>query len=391
MFTAVVVVVPRLPGGIRGHDSSPRLGAWRAIAAGPLAARISASVVWSGRELLVWRGRGCVRGRCDDQGAATFADGAAFDPGTETWRTLAPSPLSPRSGAMSAWSGREMLVWGGTAASAPIDGAAFDPAADRWRPLAPGPLGGGALQAVWSGREMLVWAGAGGPASASATPVHDGAAYDPAADQWRSLSPAPLAGRLVRGSWTGRELLIWGGEGPGPAQADGAAYDPAADSWRRIGSAPLAPRRGFAEVWTGRELLVWGGAGATGSSVFGDGAAYDPVADGWRSIARWPGRFIPAAVWTGGEMLVAGGIGPSPAGFGIPGGVEAMAEGARYDPGRSVGHARAAAWRPGGGSAADTNRASGGERSRHPAAPRRSRPSQRAAREASHDDSSLVG
>lgn len=364
-----VVTVARLSGDGAGDDVDKELGAWTAIETAPLAPRISASIVWTGHELVLWGGRACTRGRCDDPSAPVFGDGAAFNPGTGTWRPLSPSPLSPRSGAVSAWSGREMLMWGGMADGPQVDGAAYDPATDRWRPFGTIAPAGGGGQAVWSGRELLVWTGVAGSASAVYDPVADrwrptrpspltpradvtivwtgremivwggtdgtryfadGAAYDPVADDWRTLSDAPLAGRVVRGTWTGREVLIWGGEGSGEALDDGAAWDPATNRWRPMGPAPLGPRRGFATVWTGQELLVWGGAGATGSSVFGDGAAYDPAADRWRRIARWPGRFIPSAVWTGQEMLVVAGI--VPAGAGTAAGVEPAVDGARYRP-----------------------------------------------------------
>jgi hypothetical protein len=172
---------------------------------------------------------------------------------------------------------------------------------------------------------MVVWGG-----SADGAYLADGAAYDPATDRWRLLAPAPLSPRLVRGTWSGNELLIWGGEGAGTALADGAAYDPANDSWRPLAPAPLAGRRGFAEVWTGQEMLVWGGAGPTGNSLFGDGVAYDPATDRWRSLPRWPGRFIPSSVWAGGQMLVWGGLVPAVGNGTGAGGVVPTSDTARY-------------------------------------------------------------
>ena len=74
------------------------------------------------------------------------------------WSALPASPLSPREAALGLWTGREVLLIGGSdappcPASAScvedrtplVDGAAFDPATNRWRTIAdsPVPLVGG--------------------------------------------------------------------------------------------------------------------------------------------------------------------------------------------------------------------------------------------------------
>ena len=68
---------------------------------------------------------------------------------------------------------------------------------------------------------------------------------------WSPIAPGPLSARHGAYSvWTGREVLILGGDGampPCPGEclwdprilSDGAAYDPRSDSWRRIRSAPV--------------------------------------------------------------------------------------------------------------------------------------------------------
>lgn len=245
-----------------------------------LAPRILTASVWTGDEMLVWGGRTCAAGRCDDETSDAFADGAAYDPAADAWRPLAPSPLAARFDMVSTWTGRELVVWGGRAGAGSLD---------------------------------------------------DGAAYDPELDTWRALADSPLGGRVVRGVWTDREVLVWGGEQGAQALADGAAYDPRANSWRTLAPSPLTARRGVALAWTGEEMLVWGGAAGTGSFFFGTGAGYEPEADAWRDLPSSPGRFIPDAVWTGEELLVWGGI-VATGGSGAAGTIEPAADGVRYDP-----------------------------------------------------------
>jgi N-acetylneuraminic acid mutarotase len=291
-------------------------GHWREIAVPGLCGRYDAAVAWTGKEMLVWGGENCAGAACPSDQAPHLGDGAAYTPGTDKWRRLSAAPLAGREAAATAWTGTELLVWGGTTGQAVMaDGAAYDPARNRWRTMAGSPLAARTASAsAWTGKELLVWGG---------SDLADGAAYDPATDAWRPIAAAPLSGRSAAVSaWTGREMVVWGGVSlDGNREfADGAAYDPATDKWRPIAASPLAGRYGAATTWTGRELLVWGG-NAAGSFPFPDGAAYEPGADRWRPLPASPlsARSAAGAVWTGKEMLVWGGVGaPGSAGGGGP-------------------------------------------------------------------------
>jgi hypothetical protein len=60
---------------------------------------------------------------------------------------------------VSVWTGRELIVWG-TAVCVnvrPRDGAAYDPATDSWRSIAEGPIELTDATAVWTGSEMIVF------------------------------------------------------------------------------------------------------------------------------------------------------------------------------------------------------------------------------------------
>jgi hypothetical protein len=160
---------------------------------------------------------------------------------------------------------------------------------------------------VWTGRALIVWGGNEG----SGDPPHadDGYAFDVETRRWSSLAPSPLQGRSwSAGVWTGEEVVIWGGAtGSDPTTrpfGDGAAYDPASGSWRRITPAPVAANSPLFSVWTGRELVVWGSYRTDGS---GTGAAYDPVTDTWRTVPDPPILLNDGtATWTGTEMVVVG-------------------------------------------------------------------------------------
>lgn len=312
----------------RPAEADVTVGAWRPMHPAALEPRVAPHAAWSGRELLVWGGARCT-GRCDPDQAQPLGDGAAYDPAGDDWRPIAPSPLSPRfdaAGPRRPWPGF-LFLWGGDdGAGVLADGAIYDPEDDAWRPVAPSPLAArSAASAVWSGREVIVWGGTVGD-----DPRGDGAAYDPATDTWRTIAAGPLEPRLgAATAWTGQEMVVWGGQAGDEVLADGAAYDPAADRWRPIAAAPLTPRLPGAGAWTGSELLVLGGR--AGEQRLTDGAAYDPAADRWRPLSSSPlvAREGATPVWTERELVVWGGFS----------GGQALADGAAYDP-------QTDAWRP---------------------------------------------
>jgi len=181
-----------------------------------------------------------------DAAGATLGDGAAFDPATRTWRVIAPAPIDPRLYAAVAWTGTEMLVWGGQrsyafSAGDPDpnlkDGAAYDLKTDTWRRLSDGPfdawLAGGA--SIWTGDELIVIGLEPNPPEGERKPM---AAYDPVADEWRQLADVP-DGTDFDLVWTGETLLttVTGysrttGEG---TSTEVMSYDPSRDSWEPVG------------------------------------------------------------------------------------------------------------------------------------------------------------
>lgn len=280
-----------------------------AVWTGPTAAAAS-PVSWSHAgghpqpgEMIVWSG--AAPGDRGDRGAA-------FDPVAQQWRVLAPDPLPARQYHTAVWTGPlddrpgEMLVWGGSGAGDGPDGAAYEPLADAWRALPdpPTPTSTTGFTATWTGREMVVLGGTGRDAD---PPAATAQAYDPVADAWRVLPEPPGGVREAHTAvWTGRELLVWGGVGRGGllARPVGLAYDPAADAWTALPEPPGGARVDHAAVWAGDAMVVWGG------TAFGHlapaGIAYDPVERSSRALPDPPAdpRVPARLVWTGRELVV---------------------------------------------------------------------------------------
>ena len=229
----------------------PGTGRWHKLPKPPTGEGIA---VWSGRELIGWGG-GC----CGD----AWDDGSAYDPAANTWRTIARTPLAPSQGALGAWTGHELLLLinGFNPASAKpyparfARAAAYDPAADTWRRIAPPPVTGfqSGSAAAWDGRELLL-VGAGPDARSTF-------AYDPAANRWSRRAPSPLGLRNATAFRAGDRLVIWGG-GETPRAL---AYDPASDRWTRLPAAPVHGAEPTA-AWAGDHLIVWSDAGGAALS-----------------------------------------------------------------------------------------------------------------------------
>lgn len=187
------------------HAASP-MQSWIVPAQTPLDFRQSSASVWTGSEWIIWGG---------SNGAGEFADGAAYSPATNSWRVLAPSPLGTRR-VEGVWTGTEMLVIAGSRGGelntlALADGAAYDPATDTWRSLTSGPAHPGFVP-VWTGTHVLMFAKGG---------MH---VYEVGADEWldccdNEAFSAP-GGTPV---WTGDAVLAIGGDDP---DSGGALFDP---------------------------------------------------------------------------------------------------------------------------------------------------------------------
>ena len=188
---------------VDGEDSTiapiaynPAIDSWRTLAKPPMAGRRSAASVWTGTRWIVWGGT---------TGTSELGDGAAYDPTSDTWTVLARSPLSPRR-VRAAWTGSEMIVDAGATGGdltgnfemALGDGAAYDPATDTWRTIASGPAHP-AFVPVWTGEEMVMFAKGGA------------SVYHVASNRWTDscCDPGDGSGTAV---WTGSVTLVVGSD-----------------------------------------------------------------------------------------------------------------------------------------------------------------------------------
>ena len=126
---------------------------------------VTPSVFWTGSEVLVLR----------TENGGNDVTGELWDPVSGEATRIADSGLNWRVGAATVWTGSEVLLVGGSNGPG-LDqiGAAYDPMTDSWRTIADPPGDVDAWEnalvgpGIWTGTEMLIW--------------NAGLAYDPPAD-----------------------------------------------------------------------------------------------------------------------------------------------------------------------------------------------------------------
>ncbi len=333
-------------GGWNGHDEyrpwflnsggryNPETDTWQPTSTGPgcPSSRQHHVAVWTGTKMIVWGGVGWLLGE-PETGTDDYNNGGIYDPQTDTWTLTGTSLVdapTDRYYPTAVWTGTEMIIWGGRGGSSPTGGGydsaggRYNPTTDTWQPTSTVNVPG--LRkwhfAIWSGSEMLVWGGDGpGPNN------HIGGRYNPVTDTWVAMNQtgAPPLSYWLDGVWTGSEMLVWGGTG----RNDGR-YNPATDTWAPMNT-PLISQQydgpyGHSAVWTGSEMIIWGGRSVAGvTTLQNKGGIYVPSTDTWRlttTVNAPDPRYAHTAVWTGNEMVVWGGIGSANSGN----------TGARYNP-----------------------------------------------------------
>ena len=225
------------------------------------------------------------------------------------WRALPEAPIGYRDGPVVAWTGTELLVWGGVG-SARRTGAAYQPLTRHWRPIPAAPMvPDPTIPAVWTGTELLVWGGRLPGSDRFSWPRNEAAAYVPATDTWRSIaSPEGASGPVTDlAAWTGTEMLAWGGfEERARPRERLLAYSPATDTWRQTTDASVSPGMGTM-TWTGSALVVVGYGGAHDyDGMDAAAASYSPATDTWQDLGVLPmsGNGMPAANATPGSVLL---------------------------------------------------------------------------------------
>jgi N-acetylneuraminic acid mutarotase len=254
-------------------------------------------------------------------GETTRFDGAVFDAPSDSWRKVAPAP-APIGDAVGAWTGHEAIILTGEGAS--VTASAYDPATNSWRTLPSPPITNAAsaiAHAVWTGTELLVISTSGGDDGHDL--ANHAAIYDPQTNRWRPIAvpaePFPNFGDAV---WTGDRLAVVGTvnqSGSSTGNNTLLVYDPASDQWHIVAWQLPGTRTNPVVAWTGNRLFIGGGGSAYAPPTLSDAALVDVGTGTWTRVPDAPVTFAGNSrfgeLWTGREVLTLDGAQTRPVAF----------------------------------------------------------------------------
>jgi hypothetical protein len=258
-----------------GARYDPTANTWKPLSTiGAPAPRYLHTAVWSGAHMIVWGGY---------DGTDNLLSGGKYDPAADTWApTNTGSAPSERREHTAAWNGTRMIVYGGFGFDGVgnaylADGKAYDPMGDAWEDLpSPGaPAARARHVAAWSGTELILWGGYDGTDFLSSGSVLSDVTG------WTPMGGSPPSARqYATGVWVGdpvKRMVVWGGDGPGGKRADGGVFDPVPSTLAWVsGAMPTGPdaRTLHCGAAVGARMIVWGGDSVVG--VTNTGGVFDP-------------------------------------------------------------------------------------------------------------------
>ncbi|MEX0985461.1 MAG: hypothetical protein WD096_10500 [Actinomycetota bacterium] len=289
-------------------------GTWLAMPEPPIDYRYGASGFWVGDRVVIIGGSeqppGCEPdAHCVAGGVAPF-DGAAFDPPTDTWTTIADAPM-PVVSYTGAVLDDTLYVWGSPDLET-YSLLAYHPLDDRWDvvDLPPEVRSSAGLMRLAPADDAIVMY----LDSQEREPFSPDYLFEPANGELRQLTPDPLMPTFDRSIvWTGSELILLGIEVGLRAEGEeylyrAATFDPTEGRWRALPDTGIA---GYDPSW------FWSAGGLVNPSIghVGDngseqgtgppyGGALDPSTGVWEELPSPPDRHAYAGPAVGGGRYV---------------------------------------------------------------------------------------
>ena len=223
-----------------------------------------------------------------DQNLTTTNWNDIYDADTNTWSSGAVYPISGIRAGAAGVIGSYLYVCGGIVTGSDAQCRRYDPGADSWATIASLPATRVVAAAAAHGGYLYVFGGSG-----SATTYR----YDPGADSWATMTSMPAARDDAGAATIGDYIYVAGGS----STATLYRYDVNGDSWSTLTSMPAA-RNSQAVAAIGGKLYVAGGDGSFPSVA--SNYEYDPVGDSWATkTAPSVGRTVGAWGVIGGQYL----------------------------------------------------------------------------------------
>ncbi len=115
---------------------NPMQDVWRKSSPMPADHSIHQTLAWTGTHVVLWGGKSSTA-HLGCEGHVSVRHGYLYDVAADQWQPMSPSPLGPRCGHSTTWTGGHIIIFGGTPSCdgnslALSDGAIYDPLTDSW-------------------------------------------------------------------------------------------------------------------------------------------------------------------------------------------------------------------------------------------------------------------
>lgn len=244
--------------------------------------RYSVASVWTGEHFIVWGGTD----GSSSYSVGNYNNGYVYHALTDSWTSMSSSGMSNKSNTAHVWTGTEFIIHNGlvNGNSAPHEGRAYNPYTNSWRSIATPPstsyLHG--RRAIWTGEEMIVTGGKWNGYSGSSY------AYDPNADTWRTL--ASITSRYFHDMvWTGERVIVYGGYNGSGSMSSGQIYNMQTNTWSSIDTTYNTKKYGWDQTsvgtylsWSGNRMIIAGGSTSGGDKT----GVYNPYTDTWEVMTQ---------------------------------------------------------------------------------------------------------
>lgn len=174
------------PGMTTAAAYNPELDSWRTLAEPPEWTDHH-EIVWTGEQVIIYSGH---------TGPGHRDRLLLYDPETDEWSDSSAMPIEPSESLAGVWTGDQLMLWGGYATYGTGhpngDGAAYDPESDTWTVLPPSPLAPRCDHSgTWTGQELIIFGGMLTCGSPQVLADGNAASYDPATEEWELHKPGP--------------------------------------------------------------------------------------------------------------------------------------------------------------------------------------------------------
>lgn len=292
-------------------------GKWSELPSGPLSARSAAHAFEIAGEFFLMGGNDAPpcppNADCISPSEAPMRDGAAFDPATGEWRTLAEAPLPLGYGSGAVVGDRIYLLIGAHGSTHPSVREAFlvyDASEDAWRELRL-PPDTDSLTLTATEETVVAYR------TTQENGVKPDYVYEAGADAWTKLPVDPLVPSFDRSLvWTDEGLVLLGIESVDQPGVKPSIYRAAVlrdGSWTRLEDSEVV---GYNPMWSfvgGNVVninidMIDGGETNNYGRFFPTGGMLDPAAERWTELSDIPERHggFDAVYATGDRGVVSG-------------------------------------------------------------------------------------